>query len=159
MKNDSQLQISQNNTDKWGQWPVSSQHTGYLALAPASATRSNFSRLLFLRQVCRSQIICRVVSHFKVKQHPSSRLSLGDVSKPHSRELEIEQNELSAHSRYFVIVAETQWFINGSCSPLIGDPGFVCAGSLSLLPGHLMEPSSSLTINSQLAHLKMLLVM
>lgn len=70
----------------------SSDHIVYLAMAPASAAPSNFSSLPSLRQVGRSQIICRLVSHFKVKQQLSSQLFHSDIFRPYTGELEIEQN-------------------------------------------------------------------
>lgn len=70
----------------------SSDHTVYLTMAPASSAPSNFSSPLSLEQNGRSQIICRLVSHFKVKQQLSSQLSPSAISRPCARELEIEQN-------------------------------------------------------------------
>lgn len=70
----------------------SSDHIVYLAVAPASAAPSNFSSVLSLRQVGRSQIIRRLVSHFKVKQQLSSQLFHSGAFRPYARELEIEQN-------------------------------------------------------------------
>ena len=72
--------------------PFSSDHVVYLAVAPASAAPSNFSSPPSLRQVGRSQIICRLVSHFKVKQQLRSQLFRRGIFRPYSGELEIEQN-------------------------------------------------------------------
>lgn len=70
----------------------SSDHVVCLAVAPASAAPSNFSGVLSLRQVGRSQIICRLVSHSKVKQQLSSQLFRSGIFRPYAGELEIEQN-------------------------------------------------------------------
>lgn len=70
----------------------SSDHIVYLAMAPASASPSNFSSPLSLRQVGRSQIICTLVSHFKVKQQLSAQLFHSGIFRPYAGELEIEQN-------------------------------------------------------------------
>lgn len=70
---------------------LSSHHIVYLPVAPASAAPSNFSSPLSLRQVGRSQIIWRLVSHFKVKQQLSPQLFHSGIFRPYTRELEIEQ--------------------------------------------------------------------
>lgn len=70
----------------------SSDHIVYLATAPASAAPSNFNSLLSLRQVGRSQIICRLASRFKVKQQLCSQLFRSGIFRPYTGELEIEQN-------------------------------------------------------------------
>lgn len=98
MKNETHthLQISWNNADKWEQQPglccFSSDHIVYLAMAAASAAPSNFSRPLSLRRVGRSQIICTLVSHFKVKQQLSSQLFHRGIFRLYTGGLEIEQN-------------------------------------------------------------------
>ncbi len=69
-----------------------SDHIVYLAMAPASAAPSDFRSPLSLRQVGRSQIICRLVSHFKVKQQLSSQLFHSGIFRPYTGGLEIEQN-------------------------------------------------------------------
>lgn len=60
----------------------SSDHVVYLAMAPASAAPSNFSSVLSLRQIGRSQIICGLVSHFKAKQQLRSQLFPCDMFRP-----------------------------------------------------------------------------
>lgn len=70
----------------------SSDHVVYLTTPPASAAPSNFSSLPSLKQDGRSQIICGLVSHFKVKQQLSSQLSHSGISRPSAREVEIEHN-------------------------------------------------------------------
>lgn len=70
---------------------LSSHHIVYLAMAPASAAPSNFSCLLSLRQIGRSQIIWRMVSHFKVKQQLSPQLLHSGIFRPYTGGLEMEQ--------------------------------------------------------------------
>lgn len=70
----------------------SSDHIVCLATPPASAAPSNFNSPLSLRQVGRSQIICRLGSHFKVKQQRSSPSFHSGILRPYAREVEIEQN-------------------------------------------------------------------
>lgn len=94
MKNETQTHL--NNADKWKRQslavPFSSNHVVYLTSAPAPAAPSNFSNLLSLRQVGRSQIIHRMFSHFKVKQQPSTQLFHCGIFRPYAGELEIEQS-------------------------------------------------------------------
>lgn len=70
----------------------SSDHIVYLAMVPASAAPSNFGSVLSLRQVGRSQIIRRLVSHIKVKQQLSSQLFYSGIFRSYAGELEKEQN-------------------------------------------------------------------
>lgn len=70
----------------------SSDHFVYLAMAPASAVPSNYSSLRSLILAGRSQIICTLVSHFKVKQNLSSQLFHSGIFRPYAGELEIGQN-------------------------------------------------------------------